>query len=242
MNDKRAKKILQEVKKSYLDVALRFSETRKKANWGETDIFAKYVKEGDMVLDLGCGNGRLYGFLKDRSIDYTGIDNSEELINLAKDEWGESEKHRFLFNDILDFKDAKKYDVIFLVAVLHHIPGKKLRSEVVSKIGKYLKEDGVLIMTNWNLFQEKYIFYIIKNIFLKIILKSKLDFLDALIPWKNFKTREVDARRYVHAFTLGELESLVKDNNLKIIENFYSNRGNKTHFWNAWNLVTIAKK
>jgi len=180
--------------------------------------------------------------LKEKSIDYTGIDNSEKLIEAAKKEWGEGNSRRFYVGDVLNFDDSKKYDVIFMIAVLHHIPGKRLRQEVLEKAGRSLKENGILIMTNWNLFQKSYLAHVLKNIFLKIIFRSKLDFFDALIPWKNFETGKAEARRYVHAFTLRELRGLVKKSNFKIIENFYSNRGRKTSPWDGWNLVTIAKK
>ena len=234
--------LLLKVRDDYNKIAGRFSLTRKKAFWGETDVFVKYIKEGDRVLDLGCGNGRLYGFLKEKSIDYTGIDNSEKLTEEAKKEWGESDSCRFYVEDILDFNDSKKYDVIFMIAVLHHIPGKRLRQEIIEKAERFLKKDGILVITNWNLFQKNYLAHVLKNIFLKIIFRSRLDFFDALIPWKNFETGKAEARRYVHAFTLRELRNLVKKSNFKIIENFYSSRGGKANPRNGWNLVTIAKK
>ena len=41
---------------------------------------------GSKILDFGCGKGDLYAFLGERdiSVDYTGYDINEKLINLAK--------------------------------------------------------------------------------------------------------------------------------------------------------------
>lgn len=243
MKQEVAKKILEKVKADYSRIAPDFSRTRQKY-WEEMREFAKLLKPGDRVLDLGCGNGRLYEVLKDLSISYFGIDNSPELIDFAKKRWGEDEKRRFLVGDAtnLDWWDGKKYNVVFVIAVLHHIPGKVLRRKVLENMVQVLEKDGILITTNWNLFQGKYLFKVLKNILRKIVGKSELDFMDALIPWKSAETGEVVAERYVHTFTLRELRRLVKEAGFEILENFYSSEGKKVYWWNGRNIVTVAKK
>lgn len=238
-----AKKILEKVKVDYSRIAPDFSRTRQKY-WEEMRGFAKRLKPGDRVLDLGCGNGRLYEVLKDLSISYLGVDNSPVLIEFAKKRWNENEKRKFLVGEATDLKwyRGEKYNAVFMIAVLHHIPSRELRAKVLANVAEILEKDGLLIMTNWNLFEGKYPVYILKNIFKKIGGKSSLDFMDTLIPWKDAATGEVMALRYVHAFTLRELSHLVKEAGLEIIENFYSLGGEKVHWWNGKNIVTIAKK
>jgi hypothetical protein len=97
-------------------------------------------------------------------------------------------------------------------------------------------------MMNWNLYQLKYIRYILKNFLLKIFGQSNLDFGDALIPWHDPRTGKVLVNRYCHTFTLRELKQLVKKVGFIILENFYSRDGKKSYFWNGKNLVTIVKK
>jgi SAM-dependent methyltransferase len=238
-----AEKILNKVRADYSRIAPDFSRTRQKY-WEEMRGFAKRLGPGDRVLDLGCGNGRLYEVLKELSIDYLGVDNSPELIEFARKKWGENEKRKFLVGEAtnLDWREGGKYNAVFMVAALHHIPGKEMRKRVFQNAAEILEPGGFFIMTNWNLFEGKYPGYILRNILRKIVGKGELDFMDALIPWKNAETGEVMAQRYVHAFTLRELRRLVKEAGFGIVENFYSAGGEKVHFWNGKNIVTIAKK
>jgi ubiquinone/menaquinone biosynthesis C-methylase UbiE len=243
MKQEIAEKILNKVKADYSKIAPDFSRTRNKY-WEEMRGFAKRLAPGDRVLDLGCGNGRLYEVLQDLSISYLGVDNSRELIDFAKKRWNENEKRKFLVGDATDLAwwKGEKYNAVFMIAVLHHVPGKELRKKVFENAAKILEPGGFFIMTNWNLFEGKYPGYILKNILRKIAGRRKLDFTDALIPWKDAGTGEVMAERYFHAFTLRELDRLVKEAGLEIVENFYSLGGEKSRFWQGKNIVTIAKK
>lgn len=243
MKEEVAKKILNKVKADYAVIAPQFSQKRQKF-WDEMRDFAESLGPGDRVLDLGCGNGRLYEALKEKSIDYTGVDNSPELLDFAKKRWGENESRRFLLGDAtnLDWWKGEKYNVVFLIATLHHIPSENLRKKVLENVGKILAKDGFLIMTNWALFRKKYLTLVAKNIILKLFGRSDLDFGDAMVPWKSSENGKVMAERYVHALTLRELKRLVKESGFEILENFYSIDDRKAHFWNGKNIVTIAKK
>lgn len=243
MKEEVVKKILNKVKNNYSVIAPHFSETRQRF-WNEMRDFAESIGSGDRVLDLGCGNGRLYDALKEKSIDYTGVDNSLELLSFAKGRWGESDNRRFLLGDVtnLDWWKGEKYDVVFLIATLHHIPSEALRKKVLKNVLEILKPNGFLIMTNWALFRKKYLMFLAKNIILKLFGRSELDFGDAMIPWKSNEGGEIIAERYVHAFTLRELKRLVKKTGFEVLENFYIRKGKKAHSWNGWNIVTIAKK
>lgn len=243
MKEEVAKKILNKVKENYAIIAPHFSQTRQKF-WNEMRDFAESMVPGDHVLDLGCGNGRLYDTLKDKSINYTGVDNSLELLDFAKKRWGENESRQFLLGDVtnLDWWKGKKYNVVFLIATLHHIPSAELRKKVLENVSKVLTPSGFLIMTNWALFRKKYLVFLARNIILKLFGRSDLDFSDATVPWKSNEGGEILAERYVHAFTLRELKRLVKGEGFEVLENFYIKKGKKAHSWRGWNIVTIAKK
>lgn len=211
MNQNLAKKLLEKTAGDYEKIAEKFSETRF-ALWPEFREFLKFIKSGDTVLDLGCGNGRLYKLFeglstphlsderkkhKERnkesdtrnhlkgveSINYLGLDRSSNLIFAAKEKW-EGSGAKFGIGDALNIKFKNEFDAIFFIAVLHHIPSEELRLEALKRIYDSLKPGGKFFMTNWMLWQKKYFPYIVKYTVLKLIGKNKMDFKDILLPWK----------------------------------------------------------
>lgn len=246
MKDEIAKKILEQTKQNYNTIAVDFNKTRQYV-WPGVKDFKKYVKAGDRILDLGCGNGKLRLLFKNVKVDYIGIDNSRQLLNLAETNFNfRIANQKFIFADITDLPFPDSYfDVIFGIATFHHLPSKELRFKALVEVKRVMKKGGVLIMTNWNLWDQKHLHYIIKYAALKIIGKSKLDFKDIYLPWMGGKVR-----RYYHAFTLEELKKIISRSGLKVEENFLSylerkqknSKQKKFHYLNAANIVTIAKK
>src|SRR3989344_5484974 len=97
MKPEAAQKILEQTKKSYNTIAKDWDRTRQTL-WPSWKDFLKYIKDGDKILDVGCGNGRLIKLFENVNIDYTGIDNSEELIKIAKNNYP---NQNFLVGEIL---------------------------------------------------------------------------------------------------------------------------------------------
>ena len=50
-----------------------------------TGLLRKYQIEDGLVLDLGCGTGKLTRLLSDAGYDMIGIDNSEEMLQIARE-------------------------------------------------------------------------------------------------------------------------------------------------------------
>jgi ubiquinone/menaquinone biosynthesis C-methylase UbiE len=177
--------ILQENRKNYSLIARGFSLTRTYP-WKETRfLFKKYLKPGDRVLDLGCGNGRYYPFFMEQKADYIGTDNSGELIKEAKKKYPQAE---FITADALNLPFAENYfDAIFSVAVLHHIPSKELRLKFLQEARRALKPKGFLILTVWKPYRKKGRRLLLKYTILKLIGKTKLDFGDVFEPWGKSK-------------------------------------------------------
>ena len=112
------------------------------------------------------------------------------------------------------------FDKIISLAVFHHLPSKKLRILVLKEAQRTLKPNGLLILTVWNISFKQLIIsknwkrlkLRLKFFFLKLIEKNPLDFNDIFIPWNN------KCQRYIHCFTLKELEKLSKQAGFKIID------------------------
>lgn len=245
-----AKELLEKTKKDFDIIAEDFSKTRKTI-WPELKDLEKYIKKNKRVLDLGCGNGRLFELFKNKEVEYIGIDFSKNLIAEAKKKYG----NHFQVADILSLPRTQKtskiardnkngfecrglpfsdnyFDSIWAIAVFHHIPSKELRLKVLKEIKRILKKEGRIIVVCWNLYQMRYLKLLLKFTLKKIFLKSKLDFKDTLVSWGRERVS-----RYYRAFTLSELRKLFKEVGFEIEELKYLKRNNK-----KTNILIIAKK
>lgn len=220
MKKETAAKLLGLVKDNYQKIAAEFDATRKKEVWPEIRNLAVKVKEGDRILDVGCGNGRLLNALKDKKITYLGIDSSQELIAAAKQNFPE---WPFQVGDALSLQaiDRSNFNYIFCLAVLQHIPSSELRLAALKEMKNKLAEDGQIIISVWNLWsrtwsQKNYRRLIIKDWLMSRFKSDRLDFGDIIFPWKNQRGEETSLR-YYHAFTEHELKNLAERSGLKII-------------------------
>jgi len=91
-------------------------------------------KEGENILDLGCGEGTLALEIKKSGVEVIGVDLSEEMIKKTKSK-GIDAKVMSATN--LDFEN--KFDAVFSNAVLHWVKNSEL---AIQKIHKALKKEG----------------------------------------------------------------------------------------------------
>ncbi|KKT17596.1 MAG: hypothetical protein UV98_C0005G0010 [Parcubacteria group bacterium GW2011_GWB1_43_6] len=209
MDQDYAQYLLGKTIEDYNLIAEDFSRTRQYA-WPGLRSLAKHLKPSDNVLDLGCGNGRLLQIFKEIDINYTGIDNSEKLIELAKKAYPGI---TFLVTDALHLPfPSDSFDKIYSIAVLHHIPSQELRIKFLEEAKRVLKPDGLLILTVWDLWRGRGWKLNLKYGILKILGLSKMDFKDVFVPWAK------KYQRYVHCFTKGELVDLIKKTGLRLNE------------------------
>ena len=78
----------------------------------------KDLKEGEKILDLGCGNGRWYKIFKEKKVDYFGLDNSEKLIEIAKENFPEA---KFFVGDALNLPFPDNFFLIEFMQLLFYI-------------------------------------------------------------------------------------------------------------------------
>ncbi len=201
-----AKELINQVRKDYNIIAKDFSKSRSYFWESLQFLIDDYVKPGFKILDSGCGNGRLYELLKDKNIEYTGLDFSEAMINEARLRY--SGVNFMVANSLNLWFPEKSFDIIYSFAVLHHIPSKELRLKFLLEAKRVLKDDGYFIITVWNLWANKKAVKLFwKNLLKKIFFLSKLDIGDIFYLWKN-KNGMVLAQRYCHMFTEKELKNL----------------------------------
>ena len=237
MQKQYAEYLIKKTKQDYDVIADDFSRTRAYL-WDDLRRFAGLVKEGDKMLDFGCGNGRLFElFAGAKNIHYIGVDQACRLIKKAKEKYAGtaaefvcSDSERLLFPD-------GRFNIIFAVASLHHIPSERKRLELLAEFQRILKPNGILVVTVWNLWQRKYIGLIAKYTLKKISGQLPLDWGDIFVPWKNAGGGAA-AERYYHAFTHHSLKRVIQNSCFVIQESgrFGGHQGKN------YNLYAIAKK
>lgn len=221
--------LMNKTRQDYNLIASDFSRTRNRV-WEELEFLEKYVYDNEKILDVGCGNGRLYELFKERTIDYYGVDFSEKLIEIAGKRYPQ---FKFQVADAfnLPFPDSF-FDKVFSIAVFHHIPSEELRMRFLKEIKRVLKPEGSLVITVWKFHRARELLLIFKFTILKLLGLSKLDFGDILEPWGK-KTK-----RYYHCFSKRELRRTVVGVgfNIKEFGVVRNKRGNRR------NIYLIAQK
>lgn len=222
MKPEQAKKILKKVEQDYNLMA---------KEWDAKQIYlppyrvksAQKVKDGQAVLDVGCGNGILYEYLAQKSIQYVGTDISKNLLVFAarrakklNAEQHQKAKYEFIQGSVtkLPFQD-NCFDWVFAFAILHHVPGDELRKKAVQELYRVLKPGGRVVVTVWNLFSD----YAREKFKIDSQLKEGAS-NDVIIPWKATKNKIV--QRYLYAFTKVELRDFFKKAGFKKIDIKYA--------------------
>jgi 2-polyprenyl-3-methyl-5-hydroxy-6-metoxy-1,4-benzoquinol methylase len=138
-------------------------ETIEYYNQNAKDLYHTYtsVKEGGIqeyfpiafpdkkskILDVGAGSGRDLKILLDQGYDAYGIDGSEKLIEISKENYPilkERLVHSYIPSKTIPFD--QKYDGILLAAVLMHIPRENL-FDVVVTLKEWLNDHGKLLIS-----------------------------------------------------------------------------------------------
>lgn len=233
MDREYAQYLLKKTQEDYNLIAEDYARTRA---FIPEDIknLGEYTREGERVLDSGCANGRFFEVLRNKNVDYFGIDISERLIEIAKKNYSEA---KFQVAGALNLPfPANFFDKVYSISVLHNIPLKNLRLQYLREAKRVLKPEGLLILRVWDFWKRKEGWQLfLKYIFLKLIGRTKLDFKDVFVPWKDSKGK-ILIQRYFHCFTKRELENLLKEAGFKIIEIWRGGKDPRT------NIYLVAKK
>lgn len=232
MNQVNSKQIIAQNKDVYNNIASHFSSTRAFL-WRDLESLVGFVKENDSVLDIGCGNGRLYQLFANLSISFTGIDISENLIAIAKERYPQC---HFEVVDMVDLPfENEKFDVIFSLVAFHHLPTKETQLEGLEEMKRVLKPQGKIILLNWNAYSD----WVKKKL-------KKGDYEDLgnqlfRVPWKTQIGENIGDRVY-YGFTLEELEKLAEETGLKMEDQYFLRHCEKVDVKKGMNIVSVLKK
>ena len=112
-------------------------------------ILRQYGITGGLALDLGCGTGKMTELLAEAGFDMIGVDNSEDMLELAM------EKRLVSGHDILyllqDMQEFELYGTVgAIVSVcdsINYITDEEELLEVFRLANNYLDPHGIFLLT-----------------------------------------------------------------------------------------------
>jgi ubiquinone/menaquinone biosynthesis C-methylase UbiE len=171
-------------------IASSFDETRNEP-WEDVAEFIER-HDGELALDLGCGNGRHLPLLGRRFDMAVGLDFSNSMLGLCDG--------TVVRGDLthLPFVDSCA-DCVICVAALHHLPSREERLTALNRLGRVLRPSGEALVSVWAIEHHNF--------------DGKRDDIranggDVYVPWKR---GDEERDRYYHIHERGEFETLIED-------------------------------
>jgi len=211
----------------YEKIAEHFHHTRYNM-WPQVKNFLETFNTGDILCDIGCGNGKYLG-ANNKKVYIQGSDICANLVKIACEKGFSA---IIADNLHLPFK-SNYFDGAISIAVIHHFYGDEQRFKALEEVTRIVKKGGRMLVYVWAFEQEK----------------KKYETQDVLIPWhlqdkydaeeqkikkseelriakenEETKGEENDKvyKRYYHLFKEGELQKLAeKTGCLKTLRVYY---------------------
>ena len=100
-----------------------------------------------LILDIGCGTGSLTEKLADAGYDMIGIDNSIEMLEIAKEKSiGKHEDILYLFQDMREFElYGTVRGIVSICDSMNYILEKEDLTKVMRLVNNYLDPGGIFI-------------------------------------------------------------------------------------------------
>ncbi|MBS3053431.1 MAG: methyltransferase domain-containing protein [Candidatus Aenigmarchaeota archaeon] len=133
------------VQEGYNKLAKKYSKERHRyVNDALLKLFAKHVKKGSKVLDLGCGAGvPIDRFLVKNGYKVTGIDFARNMLKAAKKN---VPRARYIQMDMTKMKfRPDSFDVAVSFYAIIHVPKEK-HAKLYKDLHKILKSDGIILV------------------------------------------------------------------------------------------------
>lgn len=212
-----------------------FAETRSRLQPGVIQTLEDAPQDAS-VLDLGCGTGgvaRRLAALGHRAA-YLGLDSSAVLLSHTQAS-SDHPRAEFRQADLADPSWAQhiqtSFDRIFAFAMLHHIPGERLRLSLLRQIHTVLKEDGVFVLSVWNFTASPRLKARILPWDTIGLDSNAVESGDYLLDWR----RDGHGIRYVHLFDEDQLAKLASAAGFRVEKVWHSDgEGGRLGLYERW--------
>ena len=113
-----------------------------------TGLLAEYGITDGLVLDLGCGTGKMTRLLADAGYDMIGVDYSEEMLEIARERQDEQNRDDILYL-MQDMREFELYGtvraVISICDSINYILEEDDLRHVFELVNNYLDPKGIFI-------------------------------------------------------------------------------------------------
>lgn len=207
---------------SFASVYDTFMDNIPYEEWAEylMNILKEYGVNEGLILDLGCGTGNMTELLAKAGYDMIGIDNAEEMLEIAMEKKAESGQDiLYLFQDMREFElYGTVKAVVSICDSVNYITEEDDLLEVFRLVNNYLDPQGMFVF-DFNTVH-KY----------KDILGSQTiaeDREDCSFIWDNYYYEEEQINEY-------ELSLFIKEEDSDLYRKYQ-----ETHFQKAYDLETM---
>ena len=162
-----------------------------------------HVQKGDLVVDIGCGDGTLLRAFKKLGMNVVGVDPSTQAVAQAKIDGIPVFKEQFSPN--LAYKITQKFGQASLVTANYTLASIDNLHAVIAGVRHLLKQDGLFY------FEEPCLFDIIENNLFDVVNHERLSFFTAIPLETFFKStlmHQIDMQR--NPFRGGTLRGIVQ--------------------------------
>jgi tRNA (uracil-5-)-methyltransferase TRM9 len=228
MDEATAAALLRLNRQFYQTFASQFSATRQRLQPGIQRLLP-LLAQVDTILDLGCGNGELANqlFIAGFNGSYTGLDFSERMLAETRQRLSVGANIQLIQTDLgeVGWDEAfieDSFQAVSAFAVLHHLPGKQRRINVLQAVRRLVNSSGRVILSNWQFLSSTRLKARIQPWEKAGLRQDQVDPGDYLLDWRQGGS----GLRYAHNFTEAELAELAQQTSFEIMESYLSDGEN----------------
>ncbi|CRG99141.1 methyltransferase, putative [Plasmodium relictum] len=206
----------------YNQIAQHFDHTRYRT-WKNVENLINEEKEGNMIIDIGCGSGKHLGVSS--KYFFWGLDFSLYLLKIAQKK---KNTDLFLANCVNIPLRSNLADLCISIAVIHHIGTHEKRKKAIDEMVRCTKIGGRILIYVWAYEQQD-----------NIVGNRQFDSQDIFVPWylqQQYTTKESEEgeynshpfkkdllklQRYYHVFKKEEIYELCRSVNGVNVEEIY---------------------